>query len=252
MFFSRVRALFLLLQLLAFVGNPRSASAQFTDTTHYHIRYTSTGIYNRTEANRSYLFTNSLRLGTKHERLEGNAAITWLYGAQADRLTNNDFTSAVDVNYHSQLPHLYYWGLGIFEKSYSLKVNNRTQAGLGFAYNLVDRRDSLYLNISDGLLYEYSDLQLADGSRELYSSIRNSLRLRTRIRIRRTLTFEGTGFLQNSLQRRDDYIIRSTASLSLQLRRWLALTSALTYNKVARTQRENLLLTFGLTVENWF
>ena len=33
---------------------------------------------------------------------------------------------------------------------------------------------------------------------------------------------------------------------------WLALTSALTYNKVARTQRENLLLTFGFTVEDWF
>lgn len=226
--------------------------AQFTDSTHYHVAFSGTGIFNRTEASRSYLFTNRLRLRTRHDRLESNAAISWLYGEQSERLTNNDFTSTVDFNFDSRLPHFYYWGLGVFEKSFSLKVNNRAQAGLGLAYNLLDRGDSLNINISDGLLYEYSDLQLADTTRELYRSFRNSLRLRTRIRLQRSLTFEATGFLQNSLERRGDYIIRSTASLSLQLRRWLALTSALTYNKVARTQRENLLLTFGLTVENWF
>lgn len=230
----------------------QQSPAQFSDSTHYHIRYAGTGIYNRTEASHSYLFTNNLRLGTRHKRMEGNAVAAWLYGAQAKRLTNNDFTATLDLNYYSRLPHLYYWSLGIFEKSYSLKVNNRTQAGLGLAYNLVDRRDSLFVNISDGLLYEYSELTLADTSRELYSTVRNSLRLRTRVRLARTLTFEGAGFLQNSLDRRSDYIIRSTASLSLQLHRWLALTSALTYNKVARTQRENLLLTFGLTMDGWF
>jgi hypothetical protein len=230
----------------------QGAVAQFTDSTHYHVLYSGTGIFNRTEASSSYLFTNSLRLSTKYKRLEGNAGANWLYGEQLKNLTNNDFTGSLDFNYYSSIPRLYYWGLGVFEKSFSLKVNNRTQAGLGLAYNLVDRRDSLFVNISNGLLYEYSDLQLADTTRELYSTLRNSLRLRTRIRLARTLTFEGTGFLQNSLQRRGDYIIRSTASLSLRLRKWLALTSALTYNKVARTERENLLLTFGLTVEDWF
>ena len=230
----------------------RSADAQFNDSTHYHLGFTGTGIYNRTEASQSYLFTNRLRLRTRYDRFESNVAVSWLYGEQSRRLTNNDFTSAVDFNFDSRLQHLYYWGLGIYEKSFSLKVNNRVQAGLGLAYNVVDRGDSLHVNISNGLLYEYSDLQLADTARELYSTVRNSLRLRTRIRLARTLTFEGTGFLQNSLDRRDDFIIRSTASLSLKLRSWLALTSALTYNKVARTQRENLLLTFGVTVEDWF
>lgn len=226
--------------------------AQFNDSTHHHLAYTGTGIYNRTEASRSYLFTNSLRLGAKYSRVDGNAAASWIYGEQGKRLTNNDFTSAVDLNFHSVLPHLYYWGLGIYETSYSLRVSNRTQAGLGLAYNVLDRRDSLYLNISDGLLYEYSNLRTSDTMKELYSTIRNSLRLRMRIRLAQMLTFEATGYLQNSLQRREDYIIRSTASLSVKLRRWLSLTSALTYNKVARTQRENLLLTFGLGVENWF
>ena len=241
----------LLAALLALFFCHRS-NAQFTDSTHYHVALSSTGIYNRTESSRSYLLTNRLRLAMKHDRLESNAAISWLYGEQAKRLTNNDFTAALDFNFDSRLSHLNYWGLGVFEKSFSLKVNNRTQAGLGLAYNLLDRGDSLHINISDGLLYEYSDLRLTDTTSELYSTVRNSLRLRARIRLRNTLTFEGTGFLQNSLDRRGDYIIRSTASLSLKLQRWLSLTSALTYNKVARTQRENLLLTFGLTVEDWF
>jgi hypothetical protein len=36
------------------------------------------------------------------------------------------------------------------------------------------------------------------------------------------------------------------------LQKWLRLTSSLTYNKFNLSQRENLLWTFGMTIENYF
>lgn len=229
-----------------------NACAQFNDSTHYRLAYTGTGVLNHTNDAVSYLLTNSLRINMRQKKVDANGAAAWLFGQQGNRLTNNDFSSAIDFNLRSRLPHLYYWGLGSFEKSYSLKVNNRTQGGFGLAYNILDRPDSLQLNISDGLLYEYSDLKLGDTAQNIYSIVRNSLRLRFRLRLQRIVTLEGTGFFQHSLEDGSDYIIRTNTSLSVKLRKWLALTSALNFNKVSKTRSENLLLTLGVTVEGWF
>src|SRR5690606_30739567 len=138
------------------------ANAQFSDSVHYHLLYSATGMLNNTNDGNAYLLTNSLRFNMKHRRVEGSATSSWLYGEQQRQLTNNDFSNAVDFNRYTRLPHAYYWGLGTFEKSHSLKVNNRTQAGLGVAYNIIDRRDSMLLNISNGILYEYSNLNVGD------------------------------------------------------------------------------------------
>lgn len=240
---------------LLFLGMlaPRHARAQYNDSVHYNLKFSSTGVLNRTDNSQSYLLTNALRFGVRIQEMDLNASANYLYGQQDNSLKNNDFNSALDFNIRSRfVPRMYYWGLGSYEKSYSLKVNDRVQAGGGLAYSILDRGDSLFLNISDGILYEYSDLRLGDTANVQSSIARNSLRLRMRYRWRQLLTFESTSTLQNALNDGSDFIFRTNNSLSLKLYRWLSLTSALTYNKVSKTNKENLLITFGVTLEGWF
>lgn len=244
------RHVFLL--LMAFMALTQAARAQFSDSIRHQAAFSSTGVLNRTNDRRSYLFNNNIRLRMRRPRTDANLFAGWIYGAQQQRLTNNDFNTVADWNLRSRLPRFYYWSLGSFETSYSLNVINRVQAGSGLAYNILDRGDSLSLNISNGILYEQSRLRLGDTAQSHYSTARNSLRLRLRYRLKQYLNVESTAFLQNSLSDDTDYIIRSNTTISLKLQKWLALTTALTYNKVTRTRSENLLLTFGLTVERWF
>ncbi len=231
---------------------PLKLRAQFSDSIRHNVQFTGTGIINHTDRSNAYLLTNALRLRTRGKRMDANAMASWIYGKQNSQLSNNDFNSTLDFNFRSRLPRFYYWGLGSFEKSYSLKVANRTQGGGGMAYSFLDRGDSVFLNVSNGLLYEYSSLQTGDTAQSFYRTIRNSFRLRMRFRWRQMVTFESTSFIQNSLQNSDDYILRSTNSLSLKLRKWMSFTTAFTYNKVSRTSRENLLFTFGITLDGWF
>ncbi len=228
-----------------------AAVAQFNDSVHYHLQYAGTGVLNKTNSATSYLITNTLRVNTRLRRIDASGAVNWLFGEQDHRLSNNDFNSTIDFNLRSRLPGLYYWGLSSFEKSYSLKVINRTQAGAGLASNIIDRGDSLSINLSDGLLYEYSALQLSDSAESYFRTVRNSFRLRLRFRLWQMLSFESTSFVQHSLCDASDYIIRSNSSLGIKLRNWLSMTTALTYNVVTRTNSENLLLTFGLMMDGW-
>jgi hypothetical protein len=230
---------------------PSEAHAQFGDSVHYHLKYAGTGTLNRTNDTRSYLLNNAFRFQVKKKRMAGNATASWVYGEQDAQLSNNDFNASVDFNRFSSNPRFYYWGLGAFETSYSLKVINRSQAGFGAAYELLNDPDGLALNLSEGFLYEYSALRISDTSEEFYSTVRNSFRLRLRFKLQPWLGFESTSFAQHSLADVSDYILRSTSSLSLKLRDWLALTTALNYNKVSRTKSENLTLSFGLTLETW-
>jgi hypothetical protein len=132
-----------------------------------------------------------------------------------------------------------------------LKINNQLQAGLGIAYNIIDKK-TLVWNLSDGILYDYSDLNLINNTREVYGTPRNSFRLQIKWNIKDRLVFNGNGFLQNSLQYRNDYIIKSDIGISVKLKKWLSLTSAFSYNKMSRTQTSNLLLTYGILIENYF
>ncbi len=225
--------------------------AQFNDSTFYLVRYAATGILNRTNDASAYAITNGLRFSVSKKSITLNSNTNWIYGQQQNRLTNNDFSTALDLNIFSKIKNLYYWGLGTYESSYSLRVNNRTQAGAGLAYNLVDRPE-LFINISDGILYEFADLKLNDSTNDVYSTFRNSFRFRLRYVIKDRVTFESTSFLQNAIQKNDDYIINSTTSLSVKLIKWISFTTALKFNKVQRTNRENFLLTFGLTAEKYF
>ena len=176
-----------------------------------------------------------------------NATNTFVYGNQNGTLTNRDFSSSLNFNLYKTLPNFYYWGLLNYNTSYSLKINNQFLGGLGVAYNFLDSKNS-YLNLSDGILYDKSNL-LANLD---YNTFRNSFRLAFRFSFNDVVIVDGNNFLQSSLSNGNDYIIKSNTSISFKLRKWISLTTALNYNRMNITQRENLLLTYGVTIDKFF
>lgn len=221
------------------------------DSTAFYAGFTSTGTYNRTNSSSYYLLSNGIKLGLKKDDVVWNSTNKWLYGEQDRNLTNNDFSSSWDVNLYKTFPRFYYWGLVLYNTSYSLKINNQGQGGLGIAYNFIDKTTA-QINLSDGILYDYSDLNLEGGTREVYGTFRNSLRLQLKWKFRQRFTFSGNAFLQNSLQYGNDYIIKSDASLSFKIWKWISLSGTFSYNEMSRTKSQNLFMTYGLTIENNF
>lgn len=226
--------------------------SQFNDTTNYYINFGSTGVISKTNDRRSYVLNNNLRFSMYKKNVSMNTSHSFMYGKQQESLVNRDLSSSVDFNLFKTLKHFYYWGLGSYERSFSLKINQRLQSGLGLGYHLVDRKQTVII-ISDGILYEKSDLFDRDEAADIqYETLRNSFRLKFRFLIGDIITFEGTDFLQHALSDRHDYIIRSMTNLSIKLMKWLSFTMSVTYNKLNRTGRENLLLNFGLSMEKYF
>ncbi|WP_207426735.1 DUF481 domain-containing protein [Pedobacter sp. SYSU D00535] len=236
---------------LSLLLNVLTAFAQFNDSTHHFLRLASSGNLNRTNTSESHLLNNNLRFSIKKKKISLNTTQGWVYGKQNDKLSNNDYSSYIDFNVHPWGPKFYYWGLGNYTSSFSLKIEKQIQTGLGLAYNFIETERN-WLNLSNGLLYEASDLRLSSGEDEQYQTLRNSFRLAFRFRIGEVVIFEGSGYLQNSLNSRSDYIIRSTTGISIRLNRWLNLNSSLGYNRITRTDRENLLLSYGLALERYF
>lgn len=237
---------FILFWILLFAGLG-SIKAQYTDSTTYHLVLSAAGSINKTNSDVAYLLNNSLNFGIKRKSIVLNTSNTWLYGKQNQDLSNNDFSSTLNFNLYKTLPHFYYWGLLNYNTSYSLKINHQLLAGLGIAYNIVDK-ENFYINISNGILYDKSNL-LAN---EIYHTYRNSLRVQYRISIKELIVFDGNNFLQSSFDRKEDYIIRSVNKLGIKLRKWITLNTSLNYNKMNITNRENLNLTYGLTLDKYF
>jgi hypothetical protein len=227
------------------------SEAQFNDSTFHYVNFASSGIINSANNTNSYVFTNAFKYSLNKKSVRLNSTTTWIYGEQTQGVTNNDLLSALDFNLYKTFPNFYYWGLGTFEKSYSLRINYRYQAGLGAAYNLMDKPHA-WVNISDGVLYENSKLEVNDSTDNHYEIARNSFRLRYRFEFNGLIVFDGAHYLQNSFSDGNDYIIKSASNLSFKIRKWLGLTTSLTYNKSQATDRANLLFTFGLTAEKYF
>ncbi|WP_317898500.1 hypothetical protein [Aurantibacillus circumpalustris] len=175
----------------------------------------------------------------------------WPYGEQQKKLINNDFTSAIDINLYKSIKHFYYWTLSVYNKSYSLRINNQLQAGGGVAYIFIDK-PNFKIKITDEILYDFNDVYLADTTREVFQTPRNSLGLNIKYYYKTRFSFTSSFFVQNSLQQRNDVIYKGEADLKIQLTRLLSLASKLTYNKINRTERENLFITFGLAFDTYF
>lgn len=227
--------------------------AQFNDSTNYFINLSSTGIINKTNDRSSWILNNSFRFAIYKKHISLNSSVGFIYGEQQHVLTNRDFTAAFDFNrYVKRNEDLYFWGLAVYDKNFSLKIENRLQSGLGVGYSILNKPNSI-ITLSNGVLYERSNLiQSSEVPAVDYETYRNSFRLKFRFVLKERFTGEGSDFLQHALDNRKDYIIRSQTNLSFKLIRSLSFTTALNYNKMSATGRENLLVNFGLTVERYF
>jgi hypothetical protein len=177
---------------------------------------------------------------------------SWIYGADPANLTNNDFSSLIDVDLFKRRHKLYYWGLAGYEKSYSLGITDRLQVGGGVGYNFL-KSETSSLVVSDGLLYETTRLAKPDEVKgDHYQTVRNSLRLKFRVAIKDFLVIDGVNFLQNALGDKNDYIIKSTTSASFKVYKWISLTTGFTYNRINLTSSENLFFNYGLMMEKYF
>lgn len=224
---------------------------QFTDSTHYLVQYSSTGSINKTDESKAYLLNNALKLGIRKKSISLNFNNNWIYGKQNRQLTNNDFSSTLDFNLYNSQSKFFYWGLANYNTSVSLKINNQLLAGAGVAYNFFDT-ETAYLNMSNGLLFDTSDLMSPDDLRDKYETIRNSLRVSFKFVLFENLVLSNTSFLQNALTTKGDYIVKTDAALNFKINKWLGLNTSYKYNRISRTERENSLLSYGLTFERYF
>lgn len=158
----------------------RQSFSQFNDSVQYYIYYSFAGVINKTNDGKSYVLNNVFRFSISKKIITLNTTNSWKYGEQqAKRKPNNDFSSILDVDLYKNTRRLYYWGLANFDKSYSLKLNNRIQAGAGLGYTFL-QSSKANLVFSDGIIYERSDLQNTDNTSNTYATFRNSARLKFR------------------------------------------------------------------------
>lgn len=226
--------------------------SQFNDSTKYYANFASAGSINKTQDGSSYLLNNGFQFQIRKETIESNFYSNWIYGKQNQKLSNNDFSTALDFNiYNKKAPNLYYWGLTNYNTSYSLKINNQLLTGAGLAYNIINKSNQK-LNISDGILFDRSDIILADTTREIYNTWRNSFRLSFKFSVNKIITLQSTSFIQSSFDKKDDYIIKSNNGINMKLTNWLSFETKYTYNKISRTKRENQLFSYGLKLEKYF
>jgi hypothetical protein len=242
------------LPLLLLVFGFSAAKAQFTDTTHYHVNLVATGSINRADNGDTYLLNNAFNFAVQEKSVTINTTNSWVYGKTNNTLTNNDLSSALFINLFKTFPHFFYWGLVNYNTSYSLKINNQLLAGVGIAYNIVDNPNAR-INLSDGVLYDQSDLlvnQIVILNNYNYHTYRNSFRLQYHFAVKDILTVDGSNFLQSAFNNGNDYIIRTTTTLGLKLNKWVNLTTAFTYNRMNITSSNNLIFTYGLTLDKYF
>lgn len=228
-----------------------SVFAQSSDTTRYKFRYAISGMINKTNEGRSFVMNNALSFDIRKQKVGLNSSSSWIYGRQNSGLLNNDFTSGLNFDVLRDVHRLYYWGLASFTSSYSLNLRYQFQGGAGLGYTIIKTKEA-ELGITDGILFETGAIKTPQDTKDVYSTARNSLRLKYSWQINKDVSLEGTHFWQPSLSSFNDYIIRSNSSLSFALRSWLKINTNLVYNKFSRTNRENLMINIGLVAERNF
>ena len=227
------------------------AFSQFSDSVHHHFTFASTAIYNKTKDVSSFVLNNNTGLEIKQKKVAFSTAASWIYGKQQKILSNNDVSFFANIDYLKDVQKLYYWALLNFDESYSLKINYRFQSGVGLGYTFV-KTPQLDLELSDGFVYETSDLTDPVLGKDVYQTVRNSLRLKYRWSYKNTFVIQGTDFVQPSIISLKDYILKFSNQLSVKLNQWLSINASMEYNKINRTKRENLLITYGLAVSKYF
>jgi hypothetical protein len=226
--------------------------SQLSDTVHYYINISGTGNINKTNTGTNYLLNNELRFQADKKIFSINSMASYIYGKNPTSKTNDDVVAMLNLDILKGVRKFYYWGLAAYEKSYSLALDSRFQAGAGVGYVFVNKPKA-NLEISDGVLYETTDLAVVnEHERTSYQTARNSLRLKYRFIIKEILSVDGVNFFQSSLSDGRDYILKLNNNLSVRLYKWINLTASFNYNRQNTTSTENLYLTYGLSFEKYF
>jgi hypothetical protein len=226
--------------------------AQFSDTVHYYVNFSGTGNINRTNTGTSYLLNNALQFQVSKKKISLNSMASYMYGEDPVSKTNDDLVATLNLDVLKGVQKFYYWGLAGYEKSFSLKVDSRLQAGAGVGYTFVNNAKT-NLEISDGFLFETSDLGIPDQrGRTSYQAVRNSLRLKYRFVIKDIFRFDGIDYYQPSVSDGRDYILKLNANFSIRLYKWINFTTSFNYNRQNITSTENLLISYGLMFEKYF
>ena len=225
------------------------AWGQGVDSIAYKVSLGSTGNFTRSNDQRGYLFNNLAKASRDGKNLFWQGTGGWIYSAQSGVKVNNDFMAVLESDVLKKQQRLYYWGLGTFDKSFSLKIDRRIQVGAGVGYTVVDN-DKGVLVLSDGFLYERGKLTDAELGYLNYGVWRNSFRVKYRWTPRPLLTIDGSAFVQPSLFSWDDTIIKAATTVSFKINKWLSIMTACTYNRLTLSGRENLIVTYGVTMEH--
>jgi hypothetical protein len=229
-----------------------AAFAQFSDSVHYYAYLSGTGDLNRTSTGTSYLLNNTMQFQVNKKKISLNTTVSHIYGRNMASKTNDDLVASLNLDILHGVQKFYYWGLAGYEKSFSLQVDKRFQTGAGVGYIFVNNAKA-NLEISDGILFETTDLAIADEQEQIsYQTLRNSLRLKCRFVIKKIFRIDGINFYQPSLSDGNDYILKLNTNFSVKLYKWLNLTTSFNYNRQNNTSTENLLLSYGLTFEKYF
>ncbi|HWB91042.1 MAG TPA: DUF481 domain-containing protein [Puia sp.] len=241
----------------AAVRPPRNGgdSTHHNDTTRFHYVYTGTGTINNSNSLHSYVLSNALKLSMVKKSAEVNFGNSWVYGKQNSVVTNNDFSSSLDMGLYKTLRHFFYWGVATYNHSVPLQINHQLQTGLGPGYNIVDKKKA-ELRVTDGVIFEvndlYDSLYGAPGGnifrRDRYNTFRNSAHLMFHWVVGDHYTLDGSGFLQNSFAHWNDYILRLSGTAAIQLYKWISFTTSASYSMFSRTRGRNTLVSFGLNI----
>jgi hypothetical protein len=193
-----------------------------------------------------------MRFQADKKKFSINSMASHIYGSNPTSKTNDDLLAMLNLDVLKGVQKFYYWGLTSYEKSFSLKVDSRLQAGAGVGYTFVNNAQA-NLEISDGFLFETADLAVPDlRGQTSYQTVRNSLRLKYRLVIKEIFRFDGINFYQPSLSDSRDYILKLNTNFSISLNKWLSLTTSFNYNRQNITSTENLIISYGLMVEKYF
>lgn len=230
---------------------PDSTTAQDTDTLTSHITASASGSANQTNDGTTYLFNNLAGFDMKKNDVELESRAAWIYGRSPEKLTNNDFTGGLDINLHKTFPNFYYWGLANYKTSLSLNIVGQLQTGVGVVYQFINK-ENIKLDVSNGILFESSSIIDDNDSNVVYQTFRNSLRLQFRYTVKDKLTFSTVSFWQPSLQYGNDYIITNNTGLEFKIWKYFSFTSRVLYNHISRTDKQNLLFTYGIKADYKF
>ena len=226
--------------------------AQFSDSVDHYINFAGTGNLNKTNTGTTYLLNNALKFQIDKKKISLNSMVNYVYGRNPTAQTNDDLLTILNLDFLKSVQKFYYWALAGYEKSFSLKVDSRFQAGLGVGYIFLNNVLVGDTEVS-GFLFETTDLSIPDKhGRSSYQAVRNSLRLKYRFLIKEMFRIEGTNFYQPSLSDGNDYILKLNTNISIRLYKWLNLTTSFNFNRQNITNTENLLLTYGLMFEKYF